>query len=356
MIIAVLLLLTSTLLQAEEEEGSYGEASDAIVFPWFAQILGVIVFFILTRNKWIGILPFTAIMFLLGMAMGIGAASLDKPDKLTTSILQWSSINSEVLFLVFLPGLLFKDSFALNVHLFIVGFWQVINLAFPMVLAGTCLTALIAFYIFPYNWSWNLAMTFGSILSATDPVAVNVMLNDVGAPPRLKMHIGGESMMNDGSSYVFYTIFSLLFLLELGVEGLGEEVDLGKGVAVFFRMSLGGAAFGIAFGLGLTLLLYVLNRRLRVAENVTQIVATIAIAYLCYWVADIGETSGVIATVICGITAKAFGNSMINDPEMMEAFWELVESLLNTLLFSLAGVVFGEVVSNASYDFNGKDW
>jgi NhaP-type Na+/H+ or K+/H+ antiporter len=244
----------------------------------------------------------------------------------------------------------------LNVHLFIVGFWQVINLAFPMVLAGTCLTALIAFYIFPYNWSWNLAMTFGSILSATDPVAVNVMLNDVGAPPRLKMHIGGESMMNDGSSYVFYTIFSLLFLLELGVEGLGEEVDLGKGVAVFFRMSLGGAAFGIAFGLGLTLLLYVLNHRLRVAENVTQIVATIAMAYLCYWVADIGETSGVIATVICGITAKAFGNSMINDQEMMEAFWELVESLLNTLLFSLAGVVFGEVVSNASYDFNGKDW
>lgn len=359
MITTVLVLTASTLLhavQSQEEDSSYAAASDSIVFPWFAQILGVIVFFILTRNKWIGILPFTAVMFVLGVALGIGAARLDNSDRLTTSILQWSSINSEVIFLVFLPGLLFKDSFALNVHLFIVSFWQVMNLAFPMVLAGTALTALIAYYIFPYNWSWNLAMTFGAILSATDPVAVSAMLDDVGAPPRLKMHIGGESMLNDGSSYVFYSIFSLLYLLELGVEGLGSEVDLASGVAIFFRMSLGGAAFGIAFGLGLTFLLYILNRRLRVAENVMQIVATITIAYLCYYVADIGETSGVIAIVICGVTTKLFGNSMINDQEVMEAFWELVGSLLNTLLFTLAGVVWGTIVSNERDQFNAKDW
>ena len=45
-----------------------------------------------------------------------------------------------------------------------------------MVLAGTTLTALVAYYIFPYGWSFSLAMTFGSILSATDPVAVAVLL------------------------------------------------------------------------------------------------------------------------------------------------------------------------------------
>ena len=62
-----------------------------------------------------------------------------------------------------------------------------------MVLAGTCLTALVGYYIFPFGWSFNLAMTFGSILSATDPVAVSALLEEVGAPPRLKIHISGES-------------------------------------------------------------------------------------------------------------------------------------------------------------------
>ena len=62
-----------------------------------------------------------------------------------------------------------------------------------MVLAGTCLTALVGYYVFPFSWSFNLAMTFGSILSATDPVAVAALLEEVGAPPRLQIHIGGES-------------------------------------------------------------------------------------------------------------------------------------------------------------------
>ena len=76
-----------------------------------------------------------------------------------------------------------------------------------MVLAGTALTALVAYYVLPYNWSFNLAMTFGSILAATDPVAVASLLNEVGAPPRLKMHIAGESMLV--RTYVVNSIWSL---------------------------------------------------------------------------------------------------------------------------------------------------
>ena len=54
-----------------------------------------------------------------------------------------------------------------------------------MVLAGTYLMALVGEYILPYNWNFDLSMTFGAILSATDPVAVSALLNEVGAPPRL---------------------------------------------------------------------------------------------------------------------------------------------------------------------------
>ena len=59
--------------------------------------------------------------------------------------------------------------------------------AFPMMLAGTVATALVAYFIFPYGWSFDLCLTFGSILAATDPVAVAVLLNQLGAPARLKV-------------------------------------------------------------------------------------------------------------------------------------------------------------------------
>ena len=94
----------------------------------------------------------------------------------------------------------------MDIHLFIKSFWQVCIMAFPMVLAGTALMALCTYYLFE-NWSWNLSFTFGAILSATDPVAVSALLNELGAPPRLKTHISGESLLNDGASFVFFTIF-----------------------------------------------------------------------------------------------------------------------------------------------------
>ena len=323
----------------------------------FSEVLGVLTVYVLTR--YCRALPYTAVMFVIGALMGLAVVKNEnmRADTLQESIIQWSRIDGELLLLVFLPGLLFVDAFAVNFHLFQASFWQLLIMAFPMVLAGTVLTALVGYYVFPYDWSFNLAMTFGSILAATDPVAVSALLNEVGAPPRLKMHVSGESMLNDGSAVVFFTIFSASFLSELGI-GLGEEINVGEGIKIFFRMSLGGAAIGFAFGLGLMLLLFLLHRRLENEENVLQVAATITIAYLSFFVAEIlCHTSGVIAVVSCGITTQAFGSNMINDQHMMESFWVLVEYLLNTLLFTLGGVVWGAVVADeAGEEFNAKDW
>lgn len=69
------------------------------------------------------------------------------------------------------------------------------------------------------------------ILRQLEAVAVAALLNEVGAPPRLKVHIAGESLLNDGSAIVFYTIFSSLFLLELDIPGLGKDYDIGSGIS-----------------------------------------------------------------------------------------------------------------------------
>ena len=244
----------------------------------------------------------------------------------------------------------------MNFHLFKKAFYQLLFMAFPLVLAGTVLVACIGYYVFPYNWSWALSMTFGSILAATDPVAVSVLLNEVGAPPRLKMHVSGESLMNDGSAVVFFTIFGSMFLYELGIAGLGQDVTVGGGFAIFFRMSIGGALIGIGFSLALLLLLFLLNRKLNREENVVQVAAAVSIAYLSFYCAEtLAHCSGVIAVVFCGIFTSAFGHSMVNDLHLMEGFVELLEWLLNTLLFALAGAVFGHVVANKE-SWRGIDW
>ena len=187
---------------------------------------------------------------------------------------------------------------------------------------------------------------------------MSALLEEVGAPPRLKIHIGGESLLNDGSAMVFFSIFSALFLYEMGIAGVGREIDLAEGFGLFFRMSLGGAVVGFAWSLALIFLLYILNRRLTASDNVVQICATVTIAYLCYYTADaVCGTSGVIATLTCGVLTQAFGSSMINDNEMMSSFWSLVEQLLNTLLFTLGGLVFGGVISGARADYwTAEDW
>ena len=93
----------------EEGDGSHEEHSVyAVVYPWVVQAVGIVVYFILTR--YVHVIPYTAVMFILGIFMGMGASQSHSTDILSQSIRMWVSIDSETLFTVFLPGLLFKDA------------------------------------------------------------------------------------------------------------------------------------------------------------------------------------------------------------------------------------------------------
>ena len=171
-------------------------------------------------------------------------------------------------------------------------------------------------------------------------MAVAALLEAVGAPPRLKVHIAGESLLNDGAAIVFFSIFSTRYLAEIGIKGIGEDVGWARGIAIFFHKSLGGVAIGIFFGIGLLSLLFMLDRRFNREENVVQVTATLGVAYLGYYVAEpVWEASGVISTVVTALIVKFFGRGMINDIQLLEDFWTLVEHILNTVLFTLGGAV-----------------
>jgi len=372
-LLVIVLFLVAVVHANEESNVAEGEAFDdieeeyepvvALLFPGFIAVIGVVLYYVLSRTApW---LPYSAAIFVIGTIMGIATSRLyaDHPNLLNESIYEyWTKIDGELLLVGFLPGLIFKDASSQNTYLFQVAFGQCLVFAFPMVLAGALLTALVAYYVFPYDWSFNLALTFGAILSATDPVAVAALLNEVGAPPRLKVHIAGESLLNDGAAIVFYTIFSSNFLLELGIPGLGQDFDIGSGIAKFFHMSAGGVAIGIFFGVGMLGVLLLLDRRLDREENVTEVALTIAMAYTCYFTAEIAwGASGIIAVLVLGVMTTAFGQAWINDFKLLEDFWSLVEWLLNTVLFAVGGLVWGSVISNGNdeipeLNFTTNDW
>ena len=167
--------------------------------------------------------------------------------------------------------------------------------------------------------------------------------------------------MNDGSAVVFYIIFSARFLFELGLEGVGEDIGWGKGFELFFRLAFGGVCIGVAFGIGVVYLLFHLDRRLSGEDSVLQVVTTISAAYLAFFTSEIlAHCSGIIAVLFCGVTVKAFGETLLNDTHLTHHFWEITEHLLNTLLFALGGCVWGDIISSSRHTeegaFEGKDW
>ena len=116
-------------------------------------------------------------------------------------------------------------------------------MAGPMVLGSTFLTGLTMAHILGYKgekFPFSASLLFGSIASATDPVAVVALLKELGASKRLATMIEGESLLNDGTAMVIF-----LILLEI-VEG--EEVTFPMMVGKFVRLSFGGPLLGIVGG------------------------------------------------------------------------------------------------------------
>lgn len=123
-------------------------------------------------------IPYTVILIVLGLAFG--AASNVEALSILYDYTGLARMDPHLMLFVFLPTLIFESAFVMEVHTFRKTIAQTMLLAGPGLILCSFLTALIARYIFTYNWSWVTALMFGSIMSATDPVAVVALLKDLG--------------------------------------------------------------------------------------------------------------------------------------------------------------------------------
>ena len=173
-------------------------------------------------------------------------------------------------------------------------------------------------------------LLFGALISPTDPVAVLSILTKANIPKSLETKIVGESLFNDGVGVVLFVV-----TLEVALLGPGD-VTLSHALGIFLRETVGGLALGTALGLGTAWLL-------RTIDNYqVEVLVTLALVAGGTALATRLHTSGPLAMVMAGLLVGHFSRkgSILSEEsrDYVNKFWELIDEVLNALLFVLMGL------------------
>ncbi|NVK36761.1 MAG: cation:proton antiporter [Gammaproteobacteria bacterium] len=282
--------------------------------------------------------PYTVALLIIGLLAGLahrGELFHASLPLLSHTMDIVADISPHLILFIFLPTLIFESAFAMEAHLFRRMFMQIALLAVPGLILATLLTAGLVKWTFPWDWSWAVCLMFGALISATDPVAVVALLKEVSSRKRLETLIEGESLLNDGTAIVF---FSLFYAWVISVYSGNQIID-------FDLLSISGEfIYVVLFGcfVGALLSWICISWIGRVFNDpLIEITLTIATAYAAFFIAESMHVSGVVAVVTFALLLASFGRTRIS-PEVggfLHHFWEMMAHIANTLIFLLVGIV-----------------
>ena len=340
-ILALLFFLTPFLLFAGDWDGAEEVKKEvwkmsALFFIIISLFIGIICKHFLKDVP----IPFTVILLIIGLILGLihRFEWLENISLLDESIFWAGHIKPEIILYVFLPTLIFEAAFDLDVHTFKKSFWNAFLMAVPGIIIAIFISASMAMAIKYFgigfgNWDWYVSLMFGSVICATDPVAVVALLKELGGGKKLRTLIESESLLNDGTAIVVFMIF--YSAISSQITGSNNPEIIGSAID-FVKVAFGGVAIGAAIGF-LTLALFktVFN------DSLFEITAIIGSAYLTFFIAESFHLSGVIGLVTLGLIMAGRGKTRIS-PEVghfLHDFWVLAAFIANTLIFIIVGVI-----------------
>ncbi|MBF2970353.1 sodium:proton antiporter, partial [Pseudomonas aeruginosa] len=238
---------------------------------------------------------------------------------------------SEVLMTWFLPALLFAGALHVDLSDLRSYKWPIGLLATAGVLIATFVIGGLAYYTFPlFGWQVDFiyCLLFGALISPTDPIAVLGILKSAGAPKPLATTIVGESLFNDGTAVVVFAII-------LGILQLGEAPTVSATAILFVQEAIGGVLFGAVLGYGV----FVMMRG--IDQYQVEVMLTLALVIGGAALAARLHVSAPIAMVVAGLIIGNHGRHYAMSDETrryVDKFWELIDEILNALLFALIGL------------------
>lgn len=278
--------------------------------------------------------PYTVILVIIGGMLGAVARSRPEFEPLLAF-----QLTPELVLFLFLPALIFESAFNLDARQLIKDLVPVLVLAIPALLISTVIIGTGLWLMLDIRLL--LALLFGALISATDPVAVIALFKELGAPGRLTILVEGESLLNDATAIV---IFNIILGLVLG--GALTAAEVGFAFLDFFKVFFGGLLVGAGIGIVLSEILY----RLHVGIS-SYLIMSVVLAYSSFAISEhFLHVSGVMAVVASGISLGIFGISRIPQAvtHLIKETWEVIALVCNSLLFLLVGLSInvGQLLNN----------
>lgn len=245
----------------------------------------------------------------------------------------------DIVFYLILPVLIFEAAWHLNPQVLRRWIIPVLSLATAGVLLGCIVVAVITFYGIRHEigFPWLAALLTGAILAATDPVSVVSKLKELKAPQDLAVLIEGESLFNDATAVVLFSVI-------LGIATMTTGESNPNYFTLFLSVFIGGILVGVICGLlGASIAIYL-------GQPVTVNIALVLLAFGSFYIAEhLLHVSGVMAVMSAAIVAKI----LIADKNLQllknnQATWEWLGLYFNSLIFVLMGltIVFSMFVDH----------
>lgn len=303
-----------------------------------AGAFGAINYLFLKLPSAIGILVVALLVSLVAMGIDVLVPSLGIAD----------AIRSEVLEIEFsgalLEGMLGLLLFAGALHVKLSDLRQEWLVVMLMATIGIALSTTIVGYGFSWLTGMPLivALVFGALISPTDPVAVLGVLREADLQKSLETKIAGESLFNDGVGYV-------VFLVLVGIafpHGDDHGGGISGAVQLFFQEAVGGAVLGIVLGW----LTFRVMRR--IDDYSLEVLITLGLAFGGYSLAVALHVSAPIMAVCAGLLIGDIGTRQGMSEETakyVDAFWKLIDEILNAVLFLMIGVEVFAIAFDYAY-------
>lgn len=289
---------------------------------------------------------FSVVLFLLAVVIGLSAVAhkikISYPILLILAGLVIGFIpqlpdvelDPEIIFLIFLPPLLYEAAFNISAGEFKTNFNTIAILAIPLVFLTATGIAIVAHYLIP-GMSWPVSFVLGAILSATDALAAMGITKGLGLPGRIKTILEGESLVNDASALIAYR-FAVAAVA-------GTSFVIWKASLQFLILMGGGVLLGIIIS---RILGYILSR---IKDNFqVSISLMLLMPFVTYLLAEEIHVSGVIAVVALGLSLARFTKPVFSQSLKLQSksLWDTIIFLLNGLIFILIGLEFPVVVKS----------